>query len=149
MAFLLKKYQNIITGSLNGCDILYNCLRHLQYIIRFPTFWILIRSCSLFMIYAPQKPHKSFHRSIKEVWHKPNLLLLFKIHLKVFAKIPILTYIIFAIFEDIFEAMFGSDAVCVHKNPRICHRSLQCVRHPPNLLGSFRVYIKISSETIS
>ena len=103
-----QKYQNIITGSLNRCDILYTCLRHLQYVIRFPTFWIFIRSSSLFTVYAPQKPPKYFHRSLKEVWRKPNLPLLFKI--------PILSYMIFAIFANIFEAMFGSDAASARKN---------------------------------
>ena len=71
-------------------------MRLLDYIIRFPTrllfklcfgdFRIFLRLLSLFTIFARQKPSENHHKSLKVVWYKPNLILLFKIHVNVFDK---------------------------------------------------------------
>ena len=45
--------------------------------------------------------------------------------------------------------MFSLDDVFPKETPRNCHRSLKWLWHPPNLLRSFRVYIKISNKVIS
>ena len=72
-----KEHQKIITAFLSGCGILYTCLRPLEYVIRFPTklllklcfgyFRTFLRLCSLFPIFAPHKPPKNPHSSLKAV----------------------------------------------------------------------------------
>ena len=44
---------------------------------------------------------------------------------------------------SIFKVMFHLDSISFKKNPP---KSLKCVLHPPNLLESFRVYIKIFNK---
>ena len=94
--FRPTKHPKIVTDPLNGFEILQICLHPLEYIIIFLTkflfkllfgdFQIFLRLCSLFTIFVPQKPPKNHYRSLEEVWHKPHLLLLFKIAVKILEK---------------------------------------------------------------
>ena len=87
-----KPSKNIIIGPLNRCGIDWIHLCPLEYIsnflvkLCFGNFWIFLKSCSLFKIFAPHKPTRNYHRSLKEVWHKSNLFFVFIIHVKVFDK---------------------------------------------------------------
>ena len=92
-AFMPRNYPKIITSPLDGCGIVWIRFCPLEYISKFPTkllvklcfknFWIFLKSCLLFKIFSPHKPTKNYHMSLKEVWHKPNLLFLFIIHVKI------------------------------------------------------------------
>ena len=98
--FFPTNYQKIATGSLNGCDIFWIQLCSLKYISKFPikllvtlcfgNFQILLKSRSLFNISAPQKQPKNHQKSLKQVWHKRNLLFLLIIYVKIFNKLVFL-----------------------------------------------------------
>ena len=96
--------------------------------------------------FASQKPQKNHHRSLKDIWHQPKLLLLFKMNVKVFDKIVSLA--IFVIFAIIFKVIFSFDNVFTSKTSNNCHRSLKWIWHCLNLSMS-RVFIKISDKIIS
>ena len=83
------------------------------------------------------KTTQNHHSSLKEVWHKLNLLLLFKIHATVFDKTV-------SYFCHILEYFWG------HVQFWRCFglkKHSEIVTDP--LIGLFRVYIKISNKRIS
>ena len=110
-------------------------LRTLDYILKFPAkllvkvcfgdFRIFLRLYSRLIIFASQKPQKNHHRSLKDIWHQPKLLLLFKMNVKVFDKIVSLA--IFVIFAIIFKVIFSFDNVFTSKTSNNCHRSLKWI----------------------
>ena len=93
--FAHKVLKNV-TVPLNRCGIVWIRLWPLDYISEFPTkllfklcfgnFRIFLKSYSIFKIFPPLKPTKNHHRSLKEVWHKPNLLFIFIKYVKIFDK---------------------------------------------------------------
>ena len=96
--------------------------------------------------YIPKHPHKNHRRSLKEIWNQPKLLLLFKIHVKVFDKI--VNSVIIAILAIIFKVIFSFDNVFTSKTPENCHRPLKWVWHCLNW-SMTRVFIKISDKIVS
>ena len=89
----------------------------------FKDFRIFLRLYSRLMIFSSQKPHKSYHWSLKEIWHQPKLLILFKIHVTVFDKI--VSSVIFVTFAIIFQAIFSFDNFFTSKTPKNCYRFLK------------------------
>ena len=152
-----KKYHKIITGPVNGCGILQTGLRCLEYIIRFlikllvklcfENFWILLKFCWLFKIFAPQKPPWNCHRCLKRMQLLPKLLDLLKIYVESFDKIVQLS--IFVRLASIFIIIFSFDSVFAHKVHKNCHNFLKWAWHWLNQIVSFRVYIKISDKLVS
>ena len=119
-----RKKEKVTRASLNGCRIVYSCLHPLEYIIWFPlkslfkfcfgNFQIFLKFCPLFVMFAPQKPLKNHPRFQKDVWGKPNLLFLFKIHLKVFDKV--ISSVLFVTFCNIFEVMLRFESLLSERN---------------------------------
>ena len=91
-----QKTPKIVTGFLHGCGNVWIWFCPLDYILKFPTkflvklcfgnFLIFLKFCLLFKISAPQKTTKKWSEVKKEIRHKPNVFFLFIINVKVFNK---------------------------------------------------------------
>ena len=88
-----KNHEKIITGVWKGCNVCQSYLSYWKYMLRVLTkllgylflsyLLIFLRLYLVFDNVFFHKVPKNHHRSLKEVWHKPNLLFLFIIHVKI------------------------------------------------------------------
>ena len=104
----------------------------------FGYFKIFLRLNSLSTIFAPQKPPKNHHRSLKEMQRLPKLLVLLKINVEGFGKI--FRYTICITFANISKIIFSFDSVFAPKAPKHRDRAHKWVWHRLNTIMSFRKF---------
>ena len=88
-----KTHLKIITGPSKRCGINQIYFAYLKYIWRFSTnllvmlflsyFELLLKLCSVLIVFPPKETPRNCHRSLKWVWHPANLLRLFRLYIKI------------------------------------------------------------------